>query len=215
MTATMSRRRFLVLGGVAVTATALGGGGYAATWAPDVEEPRTRMGAGMSKVLVVYGTGSGCTSGVAERIGRALADKGATVEVVSAKEAPDPAGFDAVVAGSGIRAGNWHAPVKEWVAKHAAALKGKPVALYTVCLTLASEPDKTDEVRAYTDPLLGETGITPVDIGLFAGWNEPKRFSFLERAIMKMMKAPEGDFRDWAKIDAWAGDSSAKLGLSG
>ena len=39
----------------------------------------------MSKVLVVYGTSTGCTAGVAERIGKALADKGASVEVVSAK----------------------------------------------------------------------------------------------------------------------------------
>jgi len=169
----------------------------------------------MSKVLVVYGTGTGCTAGVAERIGKALAAKGVTAEVVAAKNAPSADGFDAVLVGSGIRAGNWHAPVKEWTAGNAEALKSRPVAFFTACLTLAQDPSKTAEVRAYTDPLIAETGVEPVDIGLFAGWNEPKRFSFIERTILKMMKAPEGDFRDWAKIDAWAADVAPKLGLAG
>jgi len=210
----ISRRRFMVLGGVLVGATALGGAGYVATWAPEVEQPRKTMGAGMSKVLVVYGTGSGCTAGVAERIGAAIAAKGATVEVVSAKDAPAADGYDAVFVGSGVRASNWHAPVKEWVTKNAAALKAGKVAFYTACLTLATEPAKTDAVRAYTEPLITETGVTPLDIGLFAGWNEPKKFSFIERTIMKMMKAPEGDFRDWAAIDAWASQAAVKLGVA-
>lgn len=189
----------------------LGGGGYAATWAPEAAQPTTKMGDGMSKVLVVYGTGTGCTAGVAERIGKAMAAKGATVEVVPAKQAPDPAAYDAVLVGSGVRGGNWHAPVKQWVATHAETLKSKPVAFFTACLTLADDPTKTDEVRAYTDPLVAETGVTPVDIGLFAGWNEPKHFSFVERTILKMMKAPQGDFRDWAAIDAWSEKVSGQL----
>lgn len=165
----------------------------------------------MRKVLVVYGTGTGCTAGIAERIGGAVAATGASVEVVPAKEAPDPASYDAILVGSGIRAGNWHAPVKAWVAKNAQTLKGKPVAFYTACLTLATDPTKIDEVRAYIDPIVAETGVKPVDVGTFAGWNEPKKFSFLERTIMKMMKAPEGDFRDWDAIDAWSEKVSGQL----
>ena len=53
--------------------------------------------------------------------------------------------------------------------------------------------------------------VQPVDISLFAGWNEPKHFSFVERTIMKMMKAPQGDFRDWAAIDAWSGKVAGQL----
>ena len=210
----ISRRRFLVLGGVAAGAAALGGAGYAAAWAPEVGQPRTTMGAGMSKVLVVYGTGSGCTIGVAQQIGKTLAERGATVEVFSATEAPAPAGYDAVVVGSGVRAGNWHGPVKSWISANAAELKEMPVAFFTACLTTATDPSKRDEVRAYTDPVIAETGVEPVDIGLFAGWNEPKRFSFIERTILKMMKAPEGDFRDFAAIGAWTAETAPKLGLA-
>jgi menaquinone-dependent protoporphyrinogen oxidase len=169
----------------------------------------------MSKLLVVYGTGTGCTAGIAERIGEVIAKQGAVVEVFAAKDAPQADGYDAVIVGSGVRAGNWHAPVKEWVTRNAATLKSGKVALYTACLTLANEPEKLEAVRAYTDPLIAETGLEPVDLGLFAGWNEPKRFSFIERTILKMMKAPVGDFRDWDAIDAWAAGAATKLGLVG
>jgi len=169
----------------------------------------------MSKVLVVYGTGTGCTTGVAEQIGKSLSDRGVTVDVVGAKEAPAPTGYDAVFVGSGVRAGNWHGPVKEWVAANAAVLKEVPVAFFTACLTMATEPGKSDEVRAYTDELIRTTGVKPVDVGLFAGWNEPKRFSFVERTILKMMKAPEGDFRDFPAVEAWTREVAPQLGLAG
>ncbi len=172
----------------------------------------------MSKILVVYGTGTGCTAGIAERIGAKLTETGATVEVVSAKDAPAAAGYDAVVVGSGVRAGSWHKAAKEWVAANAGTLKAGateaiPVAFFTACLTMA-DPEKADQVRVYTDALIAETGVEPVDVGLFAGWNEPKEFPFVERTILKLMKAPTGDFRDWNAIDAWATEVAGKLGVS-
>jgi menaquinone-dependent protoporphyrinogen oxidase len=199
----ISRRRFLILGRAAVGAAALGGAGYVATWAPETGQPHTSMGAGMSSVLVVYGTGTGCTTGVAERIGTALAGGGAKVDVVSAKDSPDPTAYDAVVVGSGVRMSQWHEPVRKWVASRADTLKTMPVAFYTVNLTLAMAPERRAEIRAWTDPLVDETGVKPIDVGVFAGWYEPGKFSFIERAIMGAMKAPRGDFRDWNAIDEW------------
>ena len=213
----ISRRRLVVLGGMCGAALAVGGGYVAAEWGPEVEPGdlvRTTMGDGMSKVLVVYGTTTGCTAGVAEQIGATFAELGATVDVVPAAEAPSPDGYDAVAVGSGIRAAQWHAPVKEWVTANAAALKGMPTAFFTACLTMASEPEKADEVRAYTDPIVEESGVQPVDIGLFAGMNEPKTFSLPERLILKVMKAPEGDFRDHEAIAGWARGVAGKLGVS-
>lgn len=168
----------------------------------------------MSRVLVVYGTGTGCTLGVAEKIGKALETLGADADVVAVAQTSAVAGYAAVFVGSGVRAGKWHGPVQEWVKTNATALNAVPVAFFTACLTLAASPEKMDEVRAYTDPLIRETGVTPVDIGLFAGWNEPKRFGFIERSILKMMKAPEGDFRDWDAIGAWTVETARRMGLA-
>ena len=167
----------------------------------------------MSSVLVVYGTGTGCTAGIAERIAATLSEKGAQVVVSDAKSAPTPKGFDAVLVGSGVRAAKWHKPVTQWVTSNSAALKKVPVAFFTTCLTMADAPEKADEVRAYTDPLVEETGVSPVDIGLFAGWHEPAKFTFVERTVLKMLKAPIGDFRDWDAIDGWTVDVAPKLGV--
>jgi len=168
------------------------------------------MGDGTMKTLVVYATKSGCTEGVAKRVGEQLAKRGATVEVVDAEHAPSAAGYDAVVVGSGVRVGQWHASAKKWAEANAAALQSVPVAFYTCGLVITGE-SKADEVRAYTDPLIETTGITPVGLGLFAGWNEPKAFGFAERTVLKLMKAPQGDFRDWDAIDAWAEEIAPRL----
>jgi menaquinone-dependent protoporphyrinogen oxidase len=209
----ISRRKFVAIGGAAIGVAALGGAGFAATVRPTVAQRHTRIGAGMSSILVVFGTKSGCTQGVAEKIGATLADAGATVDVVPAADAPDPTAFDAVVVGSGVRMSQWHEPARSWVAAHADVLKSKPVAFYTVGLILAQSPEKVAEVRAYTDPLVERTGVKPVDIGLFAGWNEPKHFSFIECIILKAMKAPAGDKRDWSAIEAWARATAPMLAV--
>ena len=173
-------------------------------------EGREAMRGDTMKTLVVYGTKSGCTEGIAQRIGERIAAGGSSVEVFPAEKAPDPSAYDAVVVGSGVRAGSWHAPVKRWVEANAQALKSRPVAFYT-CGLMITQEGKADEVRAYTDPIIAATGITPVDIGLFAGSFRPKEFPFAERTILKLMKTPEGDFRDWDEIDAWADEITPAL----
>lgn len=212
----MTRRRFVQLGGTAAGCLALGGvATMAATWAPEADSPRMEMGDGMDRVLVVYGTKSGSAVGIAERIGETLAADGASVEVVPVETAGDPAGYDAVVVGSGVRVGQWHEPARAWVTEHAEALKARPTAFYTVGLMITQGPEKEEEVRGYTDPLIEATGVEPVDLGLFAGWNEPRRFNLIERTVMKAMKAPQGDFRDMDAIAAWARAAAPKLGLAG
>ena len=168
----------------------------------------------MNRVLIVYGTKSGCTAGVAEHIGSTLAEHGITADIRPAVDEPDPRGYAAIIVGSGVRAGQWHGSVKKWLTANTESLREIPHALFTTCLTMAAEPEKAAEVRAYTDPLVEQTGIEPVDVGLLAGWNEPKKFSLPERLILKAMKAPEGDFRDWEAVAAWTRSVSGKLGLS-
>lgn len=166
----------------------------------------------MKSLLLVYGTGSGCTKEIAERIGQNLTERGIKVEVFSAKEAPDPVEYKTVIVGSGSRAGQWHASVRKWVEAHACEMNNKPVAFFTVGLT-AADPAKAEEMRVYTKSLIESTGIDPVALGLFAGCFQQKGFSFAERAILHLMKTPEGDFRDWNAIDAWSLEAAKTLGI--
>ena len=162
------------------------------------------MGENTGKILVCYASGTGCTQGVAERIGTTLARTNVRVDVASFASNPDPVAYDAVVAGSGTRAGSWQPVAKKWLTRNAAALNTKPLALFTVGIAMAHGAEKTAETLGVTDHLLEKTGLKPLDVGAFAGWYEPQRFTFIERKIMQMAKAPEGDFRDWAAIEDWA-----------
>jgi len=166
----------------------------------------------VSKVLVAYWSGSGCTAGVAERIGETLTGAGMEVDVTPVDSNPTPAGYDAVVAGSGVRAGSWSPRAKKWVARNATALNAKPLAFFTVGTNPThGGAEKFEEMRTYTDKLLAGTGVVPVDIGLFAGWFKPRKFNFLERTIMRIAKTPEGDHRDWNAIETWAASVAPKL----
>jgi menaquinone-dependent protoporphyrinogen oxidase len=163
------------------------------------------------KVLVVFSTRSGCTQGVGLAIARSLEKRGAFVQVHPAFDAPDPAEFDAVVVGSGVRGAQWHEAARDWVTRHAHTLADKPVALFTVGLEIMSGFGKESEVRGYTDALVERTGIRPVGIGLFAGWFEPRRFSVVERSILHSLNAPLGDHRNWRAIEAWTDTVAPRL----
>lgn len=43
-----------------------------------------------------------------------------------------------------------------------------------------------------------------VEHRLFAGALRKERMSLVERALVKGVKAPYGDFRDWSEIDLWS-----------
>ena len=60
-----------------------------------------------NRILVAYATRAGSTIKVAETIGEALTDAGATVDVQNVKNVSDLSLYSAVVLGSAVRAGKW------------------------------------------------------------------------------------------------------------
>ncbi|MDR3686544.1 MAG: flavodoxin domain-containing protein [Coriobacteriia bacterium] len=158
----------------------------------------------MRRVLIVYATKSGCTKGVAGKIASTIARPGVKIKIAEATDAPDPANYDAVLVGSGIRAGRWHEPARAWVVANAETLKTKQIAFFTVSILVTKGADKIAVVRRFTDALIAETGVHPFDVGVFAGWNKPEHFSLVDRVAMRLMNAPRGDQRDWMAIEEWA-----------
>jgi menaquinone-dependent protoporphyrinogen oxidase len=53
--------------------------------------------------------------------------------------------------------------------------------------------------------------IGPRDQRIFFGALEHSRLSFAERMMVKAVRAPEGDFRDWQVIEAWAASIAQDL----
>ena len=155
------------------------------------------------RVLVAYATRAGSTAGVAERVAEVLNRSGFAAEAVRAKEVRDVASYEAVVLGSSVRAGKLMPEVPKFLGKNKATLEAKPFAAFVVCLAMTSGDEKgRTTASTYLEPLRAQ--VKPVSEGLFAGVYDPQKVGFVERTIMKAMKAESGDFRKWDEIEAWA-----------
>jgi menaquinone-dependent protoporphyrinogen oxidase len=160
------------------------------------------------KILVAYTTAAGSTGQVAEAIGQVLKDRGATVDVRPTKEVKDLSPYRAVVLGTGIRAGKVYGKTLKFLEQHQEALSKLPVAYFVVCMTMA---DNTEEnrgtVETYVEQMRAQAPqVQPLNVGLFAGVMNYKKVPLPLRLIVKAMKVPEGDYRDWDAIRAWAAD---------
>ena len=90
-----------------------------------------------NRILVTYASRTGTTAGVAEAIGKTLAESGATVDVRAMTDMKDLTPYDAVVAGSAIQGKQWLPEAMQFMQTHQATLRQKPFAAFLVCMTLA------------------------------------------------------------------------------
>jgi menaquinone-dependent protoporphyrinogen oxidase len=169
------------------------------------------------KILVAYATRTGTTAGVAEAIGKTLADNGAQVDVLPMQEVKDLALYDAVVAGSAIQGGAWLPEAMQFMRANQATLRSKPFAAFLVCMTLSMKRGEYREhVATWLEPV--RALARPLSEGLFAGALDIRKVpSFAERLKFRISVAlgvwSEGDHRDWAAIQAWAKELAGKFVL--
>ena len=163
------------------------------------------------QILVAYATRAGSTAEVADAIGKKLAAGGVMVDVKPIKKVQSIDGYQGVVLGSAIRAGNILPEMTDFVCTHKDELRKVPVAYFIVCFILRENTEENRKTaNAYLDPL--RTEVTPVDVGLFTGKMDFSKLSFWETFIIKyIVKAPEGDLRDWQQINDWAANLLPKL----
>jgi menaquinone-dependent protoporphyrinogen oxidase len=163
----------------------------------------------MTRVLVAYASRHGSTAEIAERIGQVLSQAGLEVTVASASEAGDVADRDGVIIGSGVYMGHWLEPARDFIHDQAASLKACPVWLFS-----SGPLGDPDHLLPEGDPvdvaeLLEASGTTRHRI--FAGRLDKRLLGFGERAMVAAVRAPEGDFRDWPAIEAFAAEIAGRL----
>jgi menaquinone-dependent protoporphyrinogen oxidase len=202
----LRRRRFLKAGGTAAGALIVGGAGVWAASSPGIEFPEPSypgtkdMG---RRVLVAYASKAGSTAQVADAVARRLADAGLTVDVRRARNVRSMDGYAAVIVGSAIRAGRWLSEASGFVKNHREALAARKTAFFTLCMTLQQDtPEHREKVAAYLKPV--REILEPDEIEFFAGKMDYRKLALAPRLIVKHMRVPEGDFRDWHAIGAWA-----------
>jgi len=164
------------------------------------------------QVLVAYASKHGATQEIAERVAQTMTAAGQQAQVRAVTAVGDLTGYDAFVVGSAVYMGLWQKEATEFVRRNRAVLAGRPVWLFSSGplgtepvdaqgrdLTVAAEPSELAEFTA---------AIHPRGHRVFFGVLDPGRLGLGERAIRKLPAGrallPEGDFRDWAQIEAWA-----------
>jgi menaquinone-dependent protoporphyrinogen oxidase len=166
------------------------------------------------RVLVAYASMLGATRGIAERIADTLNAHGIEADLAPADEVDEPVRYDAFVIGSAVHGGHWLKPAAEFVRLHAALLRERPVWLFSsgpigdkyVNLEQPA-PKEVRDVRRLLEPR---------EHRVFGGAFDRQTASLDELPLVQRTVAraflPEGDFRDWPAIEAWAYSIARQLG---
>jgi menaquinone-dependent protoporphyrinogen oxidase len=175
------------------------------------------------RVLVAYASRHGATQGIAERIAAALEAAGHRAEAVPVNDAGDLSGYDAFVIGSAVYLFHWLKEATRFVRRHRALLAGRPVWLFS------SGPLGTDTTDAQGRDVLEVSQAKEIagfsdtiqprgHMMFFGAYTRGKPVGLAERFVATMPAArdamPEGDFRDWGAIDAWAAGVARELGAA-
>jgi menaquinone-dependent protoporphyrinogen oxidase len=156
-------------------------------------------------ILVAYASKHGSTQGIAEQ----LRQLGKEAEARPVEKVSDPGTYEAFVIGSAIYYGSWMKETTEWVHHNQAVLAGHPVWLFSVGPLGTEVKNAEQQPKEMTD---FQQAIRPRDQRVFFGALDHSHLSFAERVMVKAVRAPEGDFRDWQVIEAWAASIARDLG---
>jgi menaquinone-dependent protoporphyrinogen oxidase len=167
-----------------------------------VDEKETNMD---NSVLIAYATKYGATAEIAEKIGQVLREAGLATDVLPADRVGNVAAYKAIVLGSAVYAGQWRKEAATFLEANEKPLAGRPVWLFSSGPTGNGDPSQLMKGWRFPEaqqPIADR--IKPRDIAFFHGVLDTNKLSLPEKLIVKGIKAPTGDFRDWDAITLWA-----------
>jgi menaquinone-dependent protoporphyrinogen oxidase len=148
------------------------------------------------------------TREIGEAIAQRLRDRGHAA-VAKPAEAPGALGAgDPVILGSPIYMGKWRKEARAIVDRLAEEPSGRAIWLFTV--GPLGDPPVPDDAKPEekVERFASERAIAH---RVFTGKLDRSELSRRERLAVRAVKAPEGDFRNWPAIDAWADQISDAL----
>jgi menaquinone-dependent protoporphyrinogen oxidase len=152
------------------------------------------------KVLVTAASKHGATAEIAGVIRAVLSQEQLEVDLIKPEEVDQVDGYDAVVLGSGVYAGHWLKPAKEFVSRHEAELRERPVFVFSSG-PVGAPPKDSDEPAEIASV---DASTHPIDHRVFGGRITPSQLGRFEKFIVKVVKAPMIDDRPWEEITDWA-----------
>ena len=174
-------------------------------------------------ILVAYASKHGATQAIAERIAEKLVASGQEAEARPVKAVGDLAAYDACVIGGAAYMGSWLKEAAEFVRRNQAILATRPVWLFSSGpLGTASKDAQGRDLQVVSEPkefAEFKQAIKPRAVQVFFGALDPSKLGFSERLVRSLPAGrallPEGDFRDWGEIDAWAEEIARALAPTG
>lgn len=162
------------------------------------------------RVLIAVASRHGSTYEIAEVIAAEVRAAGDVVDLRAAEDVDSLESYDAVVLGSAVYMGKWLPEARQFVTRHRARLAAIPVWLF------CSGPLGHDDPKPAGDPAGLDDLIQATQARghrIFSGKLDMRGLGMGERLIVRMVKAPEGDIRDWDAIRAWAREIATELPL--
>ena len=157
------------------------------------------------RVLVVYASKYGATAEIAEEIATNLRSVNLLVDLLPADKVLDLSKYHGVVLGSAVYAGRWRKEAVQFLEQCEQKLSEIPVWIFSSGPTGEGDPVELLKGWRYPDALKSlMERIQPEDIMVFHGDLEREKLTFGEKLIVRGVKAPVGDFRDWETIADWA-----------
>jgi len=158
-------------------------------------------------VWVVVASKYGATHEIAEAIAEEISVAGHEASVRDAEEIDGFEGADAVVLGSAVY-GRWLKPARTLLDERTEELASKPLWLFSS--GPLGDPPMPKEVEP--DGIADAVEATGArEHKVFAGRLERGLLSRPERMIARALRAPDGDFRDWERVRAWARSIAGEL----
>jgi menaquinone-dependent protoporphyrinogen oxidase len=171
-------------------------------------------------ILVAYASRHGATTGIAKRIAETLRAEGLGAEARPVGSVTNLAPYDGVVVGSAAYMFHWLREATAFVRRNRAVLAARPVWLFSSGpLGEPTDAEGRDQkvvlVPKEIPELLGAVGARDHRVFFGAYERERKPIGLAERFVALMPAArdafPEGDFRDWPEIEAWAVEIARQL----
>ena len=159
------------------------------------------------KVLISAASRHGATWQIAGAIQTVLVEAGIETDLVEPEQVVSLAPYDALVVGSGVYAGHWLAAARALMERAETEATGRPVWLFSS--GPIGDPAKPSQPPADALELTHRLGAR--DHQMFEGRIDRGELGLAERAILKVVGAPEGDYRPWEAIVQWARGIAAEL----
>lgn len=164
------------------------------------------------RVLLTYASKYGSTIKIAERIKEVLEKQNLQVDLMPVEEVNGMGSYSSVIVGSAVYMGQWRKKASAFLKSNASDLSSKKVWIFSTGPTDKGDPVELlkgwkipDNLKPVADK------INPMEIKVFHGNLDLEKLNFMEKFIVKKIKAPVGDFIQWHDVENWAKEISDQL----